>query len=242
MVNNKLFFRGDPEWKARRRQFITATDMASLFGLNKYSSPAKVLDSKFNPTFSDNAFTRMGRILEPAVGEAVLDSINTEVKFFAERAGNRIYYDESTRIAATPDGYIGESIEKIDKIVELKSTSHSNIKKWYKDPPLHYLTQLATQCYLIGVGSGLLAILSPVYPTLPVLILELSLTQSMVDLMISEVKRFWDSVNDSGKTTFRVSTVSKRSMTEQLISNVKIVFDHEVQDPPPEFTSINWDD
>lgn len=238
-IQSKLFQRGDVEWQAKRSRFITGTDMASLFGLNQYSSPAKIFAYKKSSTFTDNEFTRMGRILEPAVGEAVLESLGKEVKFFAGREGNLIYFDEDALISATPDGYIGQDVNNIDNVVELKTTSPTNIKKWYSDPPLHYFMQLATQCYLVGVPKGLLAVMSPVYPTLPVLIFNFDVPSQIYDLMKSEVQRFWANTSDSG-TKYRVCSKSKVLMSELISKNVSVLFEHKVVEPPPVFQVIDW--
>lgn len=237
-VCSEFFTKGDKKWLEMRKGFITATDSPSLFGLNQYSSPQKVLDSKLNPSFVDNVFTRMGKILEPAVAEATQMALNKPVSLYGDGA-NLIYYDKDLMLSATPDAYVGESEGTASHVLELKSTSPNKLRGWKSSPPLHYICQLAVQCILLNNNKGMLSILSPQYPTMPIVIFELTLTDAVKELIINEVKRFWScSSVETGETKFRVSSAKKGLLTMEFLDNLTLIYEEGLDEIV--FDSIKW--
>lgn len=220
-IQSEVFSKGDPRWLEIRKSFITATDMGSLFGLRKYSSPSKILEQKANPTFVDNEYTRMGRILEPAVVPATEEALNINVERFGDK-GNLIYYDYSQRISATPDAYEEGPNGEVLTVIELKTTSPNKLSLWKVDPPLDYLIQLATQCMLLKQDHGMLSILGVLYPTMPVVIFKFTGNEDIYSRLRSEVLRFWDAV-ESNKS-YRVDSAMKKEMTSLLLDNTSILY------------------
>lgn len=235
-VKNILFKKGDTGWKIKRGQYITATDMSALFGFNQYTSPAKMLKNKTDPSFVDNEFTRMGRWMEPCVLEAVEEILDEEVNLFAPRRHNNIYYDENTRIAATPDAFIGKGLDEIEYVVELKSTNESKLRKWIQDPPLGYLVQLATQCMLTGCNQGYLAVMGVLYPTMPLAIFKFTGTEECYSLLQDEVLRFRQAIDRD--QSLRLNTKARDMMSSILLKNTTLFYKHGIETLV--FEKVDW--
>lgn len=165
MSENKTFTRGSDEWLEFRRSFITATEISVLLGLNKYNNPTKLIDEKKNPKFVANVYTRMGKILEPAVANLTEELLGLPVHSYAKENKDVVFFDTATKLSATPDGFV--VTEDGTFAVELKTTSKKNLETWGKSPPLHYAVQLLQQMYLTGADGGFLTIMTPEYPGLP---------------------------------------------------------------------------
>jgi hypothetical protein len=244
VVQSKIFTKGDPEWLATRSRFITATEIAGLFALNPYSSPKKIYDNKIESSFQDNVYTRMGRILEPAVLNFARIELDVIADLFAD-LGDRIYFDETTKMSATPDAFIGESLDKAEALLELKTTSLEKARGWVESPPLHYLSQLAAQSALTGIHEGYLVVMVPRYPDLPGLIFKTQYEPEIGQLMAEEVSRFrahyfWDLPKGKPTKKYMVDRKKCAHMRELLMQNVQIV--HNSVTPPPEveIAEFNW--
>lgn len=236
-VKKITFKKGDPGWKEKRLQFLTATDMSALFGFNQYSSPAKMWENKLKPSFTDNDYTRMGRIMEPAIANSVEEVMKVDVSFFAPNKHNTIYYSETVNIAATPDAFIQNEVGGISAILELKSTGLTKLRNWVDNPPLGYLVQLATQCYLIGVDTGYLAIMAVEYPTLPMAIFKFEGSPECYSLIEKEVARFRENAL-SGKS-LRLNSSVHKEMARVLNKSTTLFITHGIE--KIEFKTINWD-
>jgi hypothetical protein len=231
-VEFKTFEKGDPAWLELRSKFITATEVASLFALNSYSSPTKMYEEKICSTFQDNEYTRMGRMMEPAVFNFAAEIIGRSVHPFASN-GNTVYFDNETHVSATPDAYVSSGMfNSPDAIalLEAKATSRKSATKWVTEPPLHYLMQLATQSYLVGMDIGYLAILVPEYPLMPGLIFKTTYMPEIGVLIEEEVARFrkhffWDLPKDKPVKSYRCDTAKCKLMRQLLIKNLTIVHD-----------------
>lgn len=217
--SSQIFQKGDPAWHQLRSKFITGTEIASLFGLNPYSSPAKLYENKVNPSFQDNVYTRMGRILEPAVLNFANDILKLNASLFCFD-GDRVYYDEQLGLSATPDA------RTHDALLELKTTSSKNVRKWLEEPPLHYLAQLAAQSCLTGIHTGYLVVMGVEYPQLPGLILKTEYIPEIGKLMGQEIKRFrahFFTGNLDTKKSYRVKPAVCQEMRALLIRNITLV-------------------
>lgn len=244
-VQSKVFIKGDPEWLATRSRFITATEIAGLFALNPYSSPKKIYDNKIESTFQDNVYTRMGRILEPAVLNFARVELDVEAGLFAD-LGDRIYFDENTKMSATPDAFVGRSLQQAEALLELKTTSLEKARGWIEAPPLHYLSQLAAQSALTGIHEGYLVVMVPRYPDLPGLIFKTQYEPEIGQLMEEEVSRFrahyfWDIPKGKPIKKYTVDRKKCARMRELLMKNIRIV--HNSVAPPPEVEVVpfSWD-
>ena len=172
MKQHKAFTRGSEEWLAFRRGYITATEISVLLGLNKYNTPRKLIEDKKNPSFTANVYTRMGKILEPAVANLTEEIVGIGVHSYAKENKDVVFFDDALKLSATPDGYI--TTEEGLFAVELKTTSKKNLEAWDTNIPLHYAVQLLQQMHLTDSVGGFLTIMTPEYPSLPALVYKTS--------------------------------------------------------------------
>lgn len=149
--NERLVLTNEMDWLKARTQVITATEASTLFSINPYQSANKMFQRKTYPELLDNVYIRLGKILEPAVINAVNMVLKTT---FKEEKGIIFYRLKDTPIGATPDA-LGRTT-----ILECKSTS---LKKFHEDwdlyPPLYYLLQVHVQLLCTGRKYGYLAAL-----------------------------------------------------------------------------------
>lgn len=144
----------DAEWKALRRQIITATESACLLGLDSFKAAEKMLKEKEEGVnVPDNPYMLIGRCLEPTVVEYTNKAINRSFKLFETSEGKVIYADLDVGLGATPDAYEG------NELLECKTTGPKNHFLWADEPPLKYLAQLQTQLMCTNNSVGYLAIL-----------------------------------------------------------------------------------
>jgi putative phage-type endonuclease len=213
----KLTFKnGSPEWLRVRMDHVTATDIASLFGLNPYKSANKVYKSKLVPeVIADNIYMREGRIYEPAVFQALyLEGIA------AEQPGNgevvMMIHDEC-KLSASLDGYV----EKEGKmyVVEAKTT-RGKIMSWYEQAPAYYVMQVYAQIAVTGYCGGLLACLGLDSPS-PLVVYYIKPNKEIQDLMVEEVNRFWNCIKENKE--FKVKPAYKAVIQKQLYSNVTLI-------------------
>lgn len=205
-----------------RLRNITATNMATLFGLNKYESPAKLLESKRNPVQIDNNHVRRGKLREPSVVEAFNLDANMHV---VRHEGGTIEHQGGLRIAATPDAFVKDTLN----VVECKSVMFTSFEKWYEAVPTHYHLQVFTQMFIMDSEEGYIGALEEGDPRdceYRFVAWKITLPDEVKEMMIAEVERFWNSVDND--ELFRVNSKIKKRMMEILPTTSMLVFPLEV--------------
>ena len=194
------------EWKATRQLYVTATDIASLFGLNANKSFAKFYKGKVQPeSIPDNIFMKVGRYLEPAVFEALSEHViktqrahETKVVFVT---------DECNKLSCSLDGLAKGKNDWV--IVEAKTTiSEKKFEVWREVPPIEYLLQTQVQMMLCKKPHAILACLLHPIP-MPLIVYKIKANKELQDLIISEVKRFWSELGN-----YKVSRTNKELAKE----------------------------
>jgi len=112
-----------------RTHFVTASNAATLVGLNPYSSPGRL---KSPEPFEGNAFTKVGQMLEPVVVNVVNSVLNTEFVLFETEQKGKVFYTNGS-LGATPDAYY-ENI-----LLECKTTRPHTYHKYAGYPNVPYL-------------------------------------------------------------------------------------------------------
>lgn len=189
-MESKVFERGSQEWLEFRKDFVTATEISILLGMNKYTSPSKLLKEKLNPTFTANVYTRMGKILEPAVANLAEDILGIKIQSNEKDGQDVVYFHEFLKLSATPDGTA--QIAEGSYAVELKTTSRKNLETWSKSVPVHYAVQLIQQMILTKADGGFLVIMTPEYPQLPAVIYRIDgrVPARIIDQLSNVARRF----------------------------------------------------
>jgi len=199
-----------------RLRNITATEMSVLFGLNKYSSPSKVIDQKLNPVEVKNNHVRRGKLREPSVLEAFL----LDAKMETDRHWGPSIEMADVRISATPDAYVKGTKD----VVECKSIVSRNFHLWYDAIPTNYHVQVLVQMMVMDSAVGYIGALEEGDPDVCLYrftMWKLERNAEFEGMMKEEVSRFWSEM-DNGKV-FRVSTKMKKKALELLPTTATMV-------------------
>ncbi len=151
--------RGD--WLALRKQDVTASEVAALFGLNPYKTALQMYAEKTGASKGqgDNPAMRRGRILEPGCIVALQE---LKPDWHIVKADEYLR-DPALRIGATPDyyrtspDYVGPCAPI--EIIECKTVAPEKWAEWASEVPLAYQLQVVTQCKLVGAARGWIALL-----------------------------------------------------------------------------------
>jgi putative phage-type endonuclease len=140
------------EWLERRRQDVTASEIAAVFGLHPYKTPLQLWADKTGVGLEveENAAMRRGRWLEDAVINACKDN---HPDWDIQKPG--IYVRApSIRLGATPDAIANGTIN-----VQCKTVAASTFKSWDGSAPTHYQLQALTEGLLLNAERSILAVL-----------------------------------------------------------------------------------
>lgn len=183
----------EAEWLKLRKTCLTATEMGSILGVNRFQSAEKMWENKLHGTFKGNAYTFMGHLLEPVV----IDLVNTVLKrqyVQCEQGDVRLFLaNKKIGLGATPDA------EDKTSFLECKTTKPSNYVRYSITPPDSYVVQAAVQLLLdpkkeLAHLAILNTDLSQDSPELhlPLTIYEISRVPAFEKLLMSEAARFWE--------------------------------------------------
>jgi putative phage-type endonuclease len=139
------------DWLALRRQDVTASDVAAVFGLHPYRTPLQLWADKTGVGFDvpENAAMRRGRWLEDAVIAAYRDyHPGCQVVKPAVYVRAPAY-----RLGCTPDAVTG------DTVIQCKTVAASTFKTWTDGAPVHYQLQALTEAMLLNANRAVLAVL-----------------------------------------------------------------------------------
>lgn len=143
------------EWLSIRKQVVTATETCAILGLDPWTSVAKMMEEKENPTFEGNGYTWVGQALEPTVVEATNHYLKRSFRLLEAETGKKVIFaDFDVGLGATPDAWDDTAL------LECKTTGTKNWYKWSAWPPLKYLCQLQVQLICTDRRVGYLSILS----------------------------------------------------------------------------------
>lgn len=140
------------EWLDRRRGLLTASRIAALFDAHPFltrNELAGTMTGTHNE--GDNAAMKRGRILEPAIIEAMREE---HPDWHIEKA-TEFWTLPEYRIGATPDAYfVTDDGER--GLIQCKTTAP---EVWQGRPSLAYQLQTLTEMMCVGVSRGILAVM-----------------------------------------------------------------------------------
>jgi len=146
-------------WLDLRRRDVTASQVAALFSEHKWLTMLMLWQQKRGEDGQqgDSPAMRRGRILEPAVAEAVKEE-NPEWAPIIRKA-NEYWRLPAMRLGATPDYYIGEPGTPGFGLLEAKTVSPDQFEIWNGSLPLAYTLQCLAQQMCTGAAWGTVAVL-----------------------------------------------------------------------------------
>lgn len=199
------------EWLQLRQNYITATEVASVLGLNRWQSAKQMWENKVHRNFTGNAYTYIGQLLEPVVVRLVNDTLHRNFISCDDAEGKVFLCDNALGLGASPDA------EDDLAFLECKTAKPENLLKYSIIPPEHYVIQTSTQllldptkkyAYLAFLGTDLTQ-LSPEFIA-PVCIYRIDRSNALESLIKEEVSRFWKSRED-GKMFKAKKTVKNKA-------------------------------
>lgn len=199
----KHIVKTEEEWHNLRSQFVTASEAAALVGVDPYNSPAKIRQPS---TFTGNAFTEVGQVLEPVVVNITNRVLGTHFELYETAEGTKEFYTEGN-LGATPDAHQDRQI-----LLECKTTRPHTYEKYSVVPPEKYLIQLIVQMLTTGIKEGYLSILSTNLTqetsiiNWPITIFKVLHNDELCNILISEAARFKDDEK------FRVNSKTKQKV------------------------------
>lgn len=186
---------GREDWLAMRRQDVTASEVAALFGRHPYATMLSLYAEKaglVQGQAEENDAMRRGRWMEPAIIAACAEAPEFDGRWI-DRASH-YYRSPSLRLGATPDAYVrgieGEPLEPLDA----KSVSSFVFDtQWSEGPPLHIQLQVLVQAMLLRAPRGWVAC-AVMTPELPLTVYEVPRHEKAEAMILDAVAAFWKAV------------------------------------------------
>lgn len=197
----KHIVKTEADWHSLRSQCVTASEAAVLVGADPYSSPAKLRNPE---SFSGNAFTRVGQMLEPVVVNVVNDILGTHFELFELRSNEKEFYTVG-HLGATPDAHQDRKM-----LLECKTTRPQTYMRYCAVPPSKYLIQLIVQLICTELTDGYLAIMSTNLTQAsakliwPISIYRVWTDDRLCDILLEQAEKF------RTQKTFRVDSKIKQ--------------------------------
>lgn len=146
----------------KRPKKITGTRLASIFGLNKWSTPFKTwcdITKTWVEPFVDTKYTRAGKIIEPKQAEYMkkayaMTTLKTPQDIYGDDYFNVTHGDffpSSKIFGGMWDYLVYDEAGNVDTVLEMKTTSRS--EDWREDVPEYYAIQAALYAWLLGVDK-----------------------------------------------------------------------------------------
>ncbi len=180
------------DWLALRKRDVTASEIGALFGCHPYRSALQVFADKTGNGIDrgENSAMRAGRILEPAVVEAVREEKSDWV---IEKA-NRYWRHVDARLGATPDYFVSGQPDL--GVLECKTANPSVFERdWSAGVPLCWTLQCLVQMMLTGCQWGAVAVLVKSHE-LPVYIYDIPRHPAAEAKIVEKVREFWARVEN----------------------------------------------
>lgn len=144
------------DWQQKRKEFIGASEIPTILGLNPYKSPYQLWLEKTQRETPDeeNQHTRRGQLLEQAVADYF--EKDTGSRIIKSSAKDVIYiHKEHPFIGGTPDRFYYPKEKDGKRVLECKTTM-----KQVDEIPLPWYVQLQVYLGLTGTDQGAIAWLS----------------------------------------------------------------------------------
>lgn len=174
------YAQGSPEWLAWRRKGITATDIATILGVNPYSSINELREKKNGKECVVSPAMKRGSQYEEEARQCACYILNLDVHpACLESERNHLF-------RASLDGWDGQTV------VEIKVPTKRNFKTFFdKEVNLQlYAWQVRWQMMVAGAQEGVLFAYEP--STSAHNYIHIVLTGHEIELMEREAMEFWD--------------------------------------------------
>lgn len=146
----------------KRPKKITATRLATILGLNPWSTPFEIwceITKTYQKPFEDTIYTLAGKAIEPKQIDYmrkayVMDNLITPTDRYGEDYFNKTWGDffgDTPIFGGMWDSLLEDEDKKPEAVLEFKTTKRS--EDWAVDIPEYYALQAALYAYLLGVDD-----------------------------------------------------------------------------------------
>lgn len=141
-------------WLAARDEFLTASDISTVLGLNEYDSPLALYCRKVGtlPEKDQTEAMEMGLELEPTIIRIYQRRTTREVR----PAGFLLQSNAHPWLAATLDAW---TVKSVDVPLECKAPGFARTDDWDEGVPSYYLPQVQAQMLVTGCDEASVAAL-----------------------------------------------------------------------------------
>ena len=174
-------------WLAMRQQFLTASDIGAVFGVDRFKTPLRVYAEKTMdlPAVVESGAMRRGRLFEKAA-IAYLEEENPG--WVIEQPGEFVC-DPVTRLGCTPDAILNGTVN-----VQIKTVSKPSFERWNGVAPLSYHLQVATENMLLDAERGILAVLVVSAYDAFVTLFDVPRHAAAEAKIVARAREFWDNI------------------------------------------------
>jgi putative phage-type endonuclease len=190
-----LFFNSYEEWLAARREDITSTEVAALFGLDPRKSRRRLWHEKrgdIEPDFVDSEPAKWGRRLQSAIGQYICEDEGWQDP---QDLTGYYYRHDDRRLGCSLDFECLDQEERI--ILEVKQSGRvSKEEGWGPNrAPLRYEFQIMTQMHLaIREGNADSGAIGTLVGGNRTLVFRRKYDREVGAMIDSEVDSFWRSI------------------------------------------------
>lgn len=176
------------EWLKRRKQMLTASDVAAVLGESPFRTNVDVFMDKVSDEIShyDADHLRFGRDVEGAIAN-----------MYEARTGRLVTDYGETVISTHPDiPWLGATLDRVTEIdgdegpLELKHVGNFvRQDDWVEEPPSHYQIQVQIQmaCTMATVGS-----LAGLFPGYNLGYTDLKFSPEFIEAIMPKLDEFWN--------------------------------------------------
>jgi|SRR5580700_168737 hypothetical protein len=185
------------EWLARRKQNVNASEIAALFGpeIHPHLTPYKLWALKCEKISDekDNKILQRGRKFEPVVVEILKE----DYPDWHLSPANVYYWDDETRIGATPDVYATRPTDYGRGTVQIKTVGQFAFKRRWHDEhgdiavPTWVAVQASIEAYLIGASWAGVAAMKLGDGGIEIAYIDIPLKPHLIHKIEDLVGEFW---------------------------------------------------
>jgi predicted phage-related endonuclease len=185
---------GRDQWLEARKNDVTASVVAALFGAHPYTSALKLYLAHSGVEFdqADDRVLRRGRLMEPAVALAVSEE---RADWKIEKA-NSYYRDPDLRLGATPDFFIHGDPRGLGVLQTKTAAPHIFERDWEGGTTVPFWIQLQalTEAMLTEAAFAVVAVLEINAFDMALSIIEVPRHPAAEQKIIDAVAKFWDDI------------------------------------------------
>jgi predicted phage-related endonuclease len=144
-------------WLAMRRDFLTASDVPAVAGVDSFRTPFDIYADKAGglAPVTENAAMRRGRLFE----NAALEYLREDCPDWRVLRPNVFLADNESRLGCTPDALTEDENGGLVNL-QIKTISRPSFEKWNGEAPLGYRLQVCTENLLLDAATGYLVVLA----------------------------------------------------------------------------------